>query len=284
MTASRASPHQQRLRAIKGFRLITSDLPRLAAFYRDVLGFAVVGDIKPIGREEMGLLGLQGGGRRQDLSIGSQTVAIDEFEIEGRAYPPDTDAASLWFQHLALVVVEIAEAHARLRDLAPISIAGPQQLPASSGGVQAFKFRDPDGHPLELLQFPQDDTPTTWKDKFLAPGQISLGVDHSAISVHDADTSVAFYEGLALKRGKRTFNAGAAQQRLDDLQNVEVSVVPMIPDTAEPHLELLAYLVPRRDRILPSRANDVAATRILWRGDKADLLRDPDGHLQQIEP
>ena len=94
MTASRASPHQQRLRAIKGFRLITSDLPRLAAFYRDVLGFAVVGDIKPIGREEMGLLGLQGGGRRQDLSIGSQTVAIDEFEIEGRAYPPDTDAAS----------------------------------------------------------------------------------------------------------------------------------------------------------------------------------------------
>ena len=131
-----------------------------------------------------------------------------------------------------------------------ISIAGPQQLPASSGGVQAFKFRDPDGHPLELLQFPQDDTPATWKDKFPAPGQISLGVDHSAISVHDADTSVAFYADLALKPGKRTFNAGAAQQRLDDLQNVEVSVVPMIPDTAAPHLELLTYLVPRRHRIL----------------------------------
>ena len=167
----------------------------------------------------MGLLGLQGGGRRQELSIGSQMVAIDEFEIEGRSYPLDGSAASLWFQHLALVVVEIAEAHARLRDIAPISIAGPQQLPASSGGVQAFKFRDPDGHPLELLQFPRDDSPTTWKERSPAAGQIALGVDHSAISVRDADTSVAFYGDLALKQGKRTFNTGPAQERLDGLPN-----------------------------------------------------------------
>ncbi len=284
MTASRALPGGQRLREIKGFRLVTQDLPRLSAFYRDVLGFAVVGDIKPIGREEVGLLGLQGSGRRQDLSIGSQTVAIDEFEIEGHSYPVDSSAASLWFHHFALVVVDIGEAHTRLRDIAPISIAGPQQLPASSGGVQAFKFRDPDGHPLELLQFPPDDMPATWKNRSPAPGQIALGVDHSAISIHDADTSVAFYADLALKQGKRTFNTGAAQQRLDGLPNVEVSVAPMIPETTAPHLELLAYLVPRRDRIPPSRVNDVAATRILWRGDKADLLRDPDGHLQQIEP
>ena len=232
----------------------------------------------------MRLLGLQGGGLRQILSIGSQTVAIDQFEMAGCPYPPDSDAASLWFQHLALVVVDIAEAHARLRDIAPISIDGPQQLPASSGGVLAFKFRDQDGHPFEFVQFSRANMPATWKGRSPAPGQIALGVDHSAISVHDAEAGVAFYADLGLKQGKRTFNAGPAQQRLDDLKNVEVSVVPMIPETAAPHVELLAYQAPQGDRIPPWRANDVAATRILWRGDKADLLSNPDGHLQQIEP
>jgi hypothetical protein len=55
----------------------------------------------------------------------------------------------------------------------------------------------------------------------------------------------------------------------------------MIPEFAAPHLELLAYQA-QGDRIPPWRANDVAAARILWRGDKADLLSDPDGHLHQI--
>ena len=35
-----------------------------------------------------------------------------------------------------------------------ISTDGPQLLPASSGGVTAYKFRDPEGHPLELIAFP----------------------------------------------------------------------------------------------------------------------------------
>jgi catechol 2,3-dioxygenase-like lactoylglutathione lyase family enzyme len=197
--ASQGRPGRQHLVAVQGFHVVTLDLPRLAAFYRDVLGFGIVGDIKPIGKKEMRLLGLQGGGPRQVLSIGSQTVAVDQFEVAGRSYPPDSDAASLWFQHLALVVVDIAEAHARLRDIAPISIDGPQQLPASSGGVLAFKFRDSDGHPFELVQFSPGNMPAIWKDKTALPGEIALGIDHSAISVHDADTSVAFYVDLGIE-------------------------------------------------------------------------------------
>ena len=33
----------------------------------------------------------------------------------------------------------------------------PQRLPdwnATAGGIKAFYFKDPDGHPLEILQFP----------------------------------------------------------------------------------------------------------------------------------
>jgi catechol 2,3-dioxygenase-like lactoylglutathione lyase family enzyme len=53
--------------------------------------------------------------------------------------------------------------------------------------------------------------PATWKDKTALPGEIALGIDHSALSVHDADTSVAFYADLGLKQGDRTLNAAPAQ-------------------------------------------------------------------------
>ena len=280
---SAASTDKQRLHGIRGFRLVTPDLPRLAGFYRDVLGFAAQGEAQPIPPEELLLLGVQGAGWRQTLSIGRQTVAIDQFEVAGLPYPAGSDAASLWFQHLALVVTDIAEAHARLRDMVPISINGPQQLPPSSGGVQAFKFRDPDGHPLELLQFPASSTPKTWKNRAPLPDQIALGIDHSAISVRDAATSAAFYAALGLTTGKETLNQGPAQQHLDDLEDVQVCVVPMIPDDMAPHLELLAYEVAQDETGALLRPNDVAATRLLWRGSRAELLSDPDGHLHQVE-
>lgn len=136
------------------------------------------------------LLGLSGGGRRQVMSLGRQSIVIDQFAQPGRLYPAGSDAASLWFQYVALVVADMDEAFARLRDVAPISEAGPQLLPRSSGGVRAYKFRDPDGHPLELLQFPKDKTPNAWSAGHSLPGQI--GIDHSAISVADSGASAAF--------------------------------------------------------------------------------------------
>ncbi len=273
---------QRTLNMITGFGVATTDLPRLVRFYRDVLGFAADGEEKPIGQAEMALLGLSGAGRRQVMSLGRQAMSIDQFESAGRPYPADGDAASLWFQHLALVVSEMGEAFARLRDIVPISRGGPQQLPSSSGGVQAFKFRDPDGHPLELLQFPRDKTPEAWRADRPLSGQIGLGIDHSAISVADADAGAAFYRALGLRIGDRTLNEGSEQQRLDDLAGVEVAVVPMVPTQGTPHLELLGYRVPNGSRGPVLQANDVAATRILWGGLEAALIRDPNGHLQQV--
>lgn len=273
----------QQLKSIQGFRLVTADLGRLTRFYRDVLGFAVETAVQPIAAGEMELLGLAGEGKRQILSIGRQTVALDEFEAAGRPYPGDSNAASLWFQHLALVVVDIAGAHARLRDADPISVGGPQHLPAESGGAHAFKFRDPDGHPLELLQFPPAGMPTAWRDRTALPTQIALGIDHSAISVGDADVSIGFYTALGLKSGKGTYNKGPAQQRLDGLKNAEVGVTPMAPGIEPPHLELLAYTVASAPAVTPLQPNDVAATRVVWRGSSAALVMDPDGHLHQVE-
>ena len=267
---------------ITGFGIVTADLPRLVQFYRDVLGFAAQGEERPIDQAEIALLGLSGNGRRQVMSLGRQTISIDQFEQTGRSYPPGSDAASLWFQHLALVVSDMGEAFAQLRDVVPISQGGPQQLPSSSGGVQAFKFRDPDGHPLELLQFPRDRTPNAWRTDQRSVGQIGLGIDHSAVSVADADASTAFYRALGLSIGDRTLNEGPEQKRLDALRGVKVAVVSMVPLEGTPHLELLGYQIPSGDPGPALEANDVAATRIIWGGSEAKLIRDPDGHLHQV--
>ncbi len=274
-----AATHLER---ILGFRLVTQDLVRLGRFYDQVLGFAVHGE-QAVSSDEMDLLGLEGSGRRLRLHIGGQALEIDQFERAGRSYPVDSTAASLWFQHLALVVPDVEAAYARLRDSAPISTGGPQHLPPASGGASAYKFRDPDGHPLELLQFPKDNVPPTWRGRAPEPGQIAMGIDHSAISVADADASAAFYATIGLAAGKRTLNKGPAQQHLDDLRDVEVTVVAMQPHGGTPHLELLGYGVPRGQAGPRLLANDVAATRIVWSGDRPGLLADPDGHLQQIE-
>ncbi len=161
----------------------------------------------------------------------------------------------------------------------PISAGGSKHLPATSGGVHAFKFRDPDGHPLELLQFPAGSRPPDWQGRSPATEQIGLGIDHSAISVADAEVSLAFYGALGLAPGKRTLNQGPEQQHLDHLADVEVEIVPMQPGHGTPHLELLGYPVPRGRSGPQVQANDVAATRIVWFGEKPGLLRDPDGHF-----
>jgi catechol 2,3-dioxygenase-like lactoylglutathione lyase family enzyme len=279
--AAGAVPH---LSAITGFRLVTADLRHVSMFYQDVLGFVPDGPEQAISGEEMNLLGLQGTGRRRALRLGEQAVAIEQFDPPGRPYPAGGDAACLSFQHLALVVADMAQAYQRVQAASPISVGGPQHLPASAGGVLAYKFRDPDGHPLELLQFPADAGPTAWQGKSARATQIGFGIDHSAISVADADASVAFYRTLGLEPGERTCNEGPEQRGLDDLADVRVTVTPLRAFDATPHLELLDYRVPRGKAGPVLQANDVAATRIVWRGAWPALLRDPDGHLQQIEP
>lgn len=273
---------EQRLAAITGFAIVTADLTRLVRFYCEVLGFDAQRDEQQLQPTELSLLGLGGSGRRQVLNLGRQTVWIDEFEPAGRAYPAASDANSLVFQHLALVVSDMPKAYEQLRDITPISHNGPQSLPPASGGVRAFKFRDPDGHPLELLQFPPDKTPEEWKSARPLEGQIGVGIDHSAISISNAEISVAFYDELGLHRGGRTLDRGPAQEHLDGFQGVEVAVIPMMPSVATPHLELLCYRVSKNENSAVSRVNDVAATRIVWRGATAELIRDPDGHFQQI--
>jgi len=261
--------------AITAFRLTSADAAGLARFYRE-LGFAA-DDGGPVAREEMKLLGLEGGGIRVALRLGEQRIDLESFEAPGRPYPLDSSAADLCFQHLALVTDDAAAAWARVAALGaiPISTGGPVKLPPSTGVAAAVKFRDPEGHPLELLQFlPQSSG--RWRGTGL------LGIDHSAISVSDASASRGFYEALGLSLRGPTLNRGPTQMALDALPNVEVDVLPMLPRQAPPHLELLAYRNPSGRPARRLQANDIAATRTVWAADRNELIHDPDGHLHLL--
>lgn len=263
-------------REITGFRLVTVHPERSAAFY-EAIGFDV-SSAAPIPAAEMELLGLAGAGLRIAMSLGRSRVDLDFFDPPGRSYPVNMASCDLVFQHLALVTDDAEAAWRRARDAGatPISRECPITLPKSGGGVTAIKFRDPDNHPLELLQFPKDAKPH-WK------GTGILGVDHSAISVSDVATSRRFYAHHGLSEVDATVNHGAAQDALDDLDGTQVDVVPMNPADTPPHVELLGYRHPVGHALSHLAANDVAATRIVWRSDTDALIRDPDGHLHQLK-
>lgn len=228
--------------------LVAHNAASLALFYQTALGFS------------------QAGTR---LRYGDSEVELLEFDPPGRAFPPGQAANSLSFQHFAIVTPDIAVAYDTLRGVAgwrAISTDGPVQLPAASGGATAFKFRDPEGHPLELIQLPDGTTPR---------------IDHSAIVVRDTAASTAFYAQFGLGRQGGSHNSGAAQDALDGLQGADVQVTRLGDAAGRLHLELLCY----RNVLAtpPAASNDVAATRLIFNKGLAGIVTDPDGHRLHIE-
>ncbi|MDE0880153.1 MAG: VOC family protein [Sphingomonas bacterium] len=265
-----------KLARITGFRLVSAQPERLLRFY-EAIGFRI-GTDGPIAIGELAMLGVDRPGHRHRMTLGKTAVDLDRFDDEARGYPAGTNAASRCFQHLALITDDIAHAWEKARSAGArlISRDGPVTLPQSAGGVTAVKFRDPEGHPLEFLTFP-DMTAKDWK------GTGVIGIDHSAIVATDLDASVAFYRMMGLERGDASLNHGGAQAALDRVDDPRVDVVPMQPDTGAPHVELLHYRQPAGAPSPAWRVDDIAATRIVWAGDAPALIRDLDGHFHQVD-
>ena len=269
-----------RVRRLLRIELTVAELARAERFYAGALGF------EPVRQEEVApaMAALLGAERVRQVVMrrGGQTLVLQAFQPEGQGYPADAVACDQVFQHFALPVPDMDAAYARLLAFAPIPIShgGPQQLPQESGGAVAFKFRDPDGHPLELIQFPD---------------RHGDGIDHSAIAVADVERSIAFYRGLGLQVATRQTNTGVEQDRLDGLGGAIVDVVGLAPEQATPHIELLGYSTPPGRPTATSQPGDIAATRLvlevtdlpataatLMDGTRALLTPDPDGHLLML--
>jgi catechol 2,3-dioxygenase-like lactoylglutathione lyase family enzyme len=244
-----------------------SDLARASGFYTGALSFTPIDTTETPGIT---------------LRLGSETIEL--VRHVGRPLPRDSRSNDRWFQHLAIVVSDIDRAYATvLREgAAPIS-TGPQELPAwnpNAGGIRAVYFRDPDGHPLELIQFPRGKGDPRWQDR----QRLFLGIDHSAIVVRDTDVSVAFYrDRLGLRIAATSENWGIEQERLSAVPGAHVRITALRAGSG-PGVELLDYLMPRDGRPMPAdtTADDLWAEEIVMRAaivpHFAEWLLDPVGH------
>jgi catechol 2,3-dioxygenase-like lactoylglutathione lyase family enzyme len=194
--------------------LTVSDAGDAARFFENALDFEVV----PDDSDRAGT-----GERSVTLRLGAETIILDERGRPGRPVPADSRSHDLWFQHLAIVVSDIRAGCDRLNAYGIHHTSpGPQRLPAwnrNAGGIEASYFRDPDGHPLELISFPPDKGDA----RRHSTERLFLGIDHTAIAVASTDSGLRFYhEGLGLKVQGRSQNWGPEQERLTGVPGARV--------------------------------------------------------------
>lgn len=297
-----------------------SDMDRSVAFYRDVLMFKPVSDVEVDGSEYDQLYGCFGvRARVVRMQLGEQQIELTQFisPPDVRPIPVPSYSNDLWFQHFAIVVRDMEAAWAQLRKHHVRQISPrPQTIPVSNpaaAGIKAIKFRDPDGHNLELLWFPEGKGNPIWKK----PGtNLFLGIDHTAITVRSTENSAKFYRGLlGLSIAGDTLNMGTTQQYLDGLPGARTRVTGLAPKTGPPGLEFLEYELPTAGRPFPTDSHptdlwhwqttlvvsdvDAAAAALKDTAQfvssgvvtlpdkslgfgKGFLVRDPDGHVMQV--
>jgi len=296
--------------AVDSIGMTVSDLDRSVEFYSKVLSFEKVSEIEVDGSDYEHLEGVFGLRMRSArMRLGDEFIELTEFLApKGRPAPVDTRANDRWFQHIAIITSDMERAYKRLREnKVEHASSGPQRLPdwnKNAGGIQAFYFRDPDGHFLEVLAFPPDKGNAKWhrgsKDVF-------LGIDHTAIVISDTDASLRFYrDALGLKIVGESENYGPEQERLNNVFGARLRITSLRAASG-PGVEFLEYLAPAGGRPYPpeEQANDLIHWQTKFLGtstaqaelelrrvrsafvstgvvQRSIVVRDPDGHAIQI--
>jgi catechol 2,3-dioxygenase-like lactoylglutathione lyase family enzyme len=277
---------------VERISLTVADLDRTECFYRDGLGFVTVGRRHVENPSVARLFGVATPTAIESLvmRLGNDEVEFFAYRPRGRLYPEGSRSPDLWFQHFAIVVSDMDAAYAQLHRVAftPISSGGPQTLPEQDGRVHAFKFRDPDGHPLELLYFPSGQGRPLWH--LPAGGRVFLGIDHSAVAVSNTAASEAFYGGLlGMSITYEVTNRGPTQDALDGVHGAVVRITGLRPGSLSgPGIEFLDYRAPSTGRRAQSdtASNDLVHAHLVLRVDalKPQVRRLRDNHVRFVSP
>ena len=249
----------QKIRAIS---LTVSDVKRSLDFYTSAFSFKLVSDLTLDGSYHSQIEGIQQTQiRLVTLQLGEEQIELREYlDVTGKPIPTDSQSNDLWFQHFAIVVRDIDSAYQHLQsfDFEPIS-RGLQTLPS---GIRAFKFKDLDGHNLEIIWFPPDQSKAKWQRN---TEELFLGIDHSAITVADTKQSLKFYRDLlGMEVEESNINSGDIQAHLDGLPKAEVRVTSLRPQQGGLGIELLDYIEPGTGRSFPNdwQSYDIANVQI----------------------
>jgi catechol 2,3-dioxygenase-like lactoylglutathione lyase family enzyme len=305
--------------AVGPIQMTVADMDRSVDFYAHVLTFEKVSDTEVAGENVEQLFGVFGARVRVvKMALGDEAIELVQFLVpRGRAIPPDSRSNDLWFQHIAIIVRDMGQAYRILRqNNVEHASTGPQRLPdwnKNAAGIKAFYFKDPDGHPVEILEFPQDKGAAKWHK---AGTQLFLGIDHTAIAISDTESSLKFYRDvLGMRVAGESENYGTEQEHLNNVFGARLRITALRAPVG-PGIEFLEYLTPRDGRPIPAdeHANDIVhrettlisldvdaaaenftknKTRFVSSGvvvnpiqqsgtRKAIVVRDPDGHAVEI--
>jgi len=236
------------IQAVQAIGLTVSDASQATDFFTGAFNFTVESDTVLSGDEASYLYGVPDAQVRiVSLKLGQETVRLMQFlGADARPVPADSKSNDLWFQHFAIIVSDMNAAYAQLKrfSFSPIS-PEPQTLP---NNIEAFKFRDTDGHALELLKFPSGLGPDYWQSQ----ETLFLGIDHSAIAISSTERSLALYrDALGLTHQGSFTNIGIKQETMDNLFSAKVIVTSLTPATGRLGVEFLDYLTPPGARPFP---------------------------------
>jgi catechol 2,3-dioxygenase-like lactoylglutathione lyase family enzyme len=253
---------QSLVQSVEAVGMTVSNMERSVAFFSDVLTFEKTSDIEVAGGEYERLQGLFGIRMRVvRMRLGSEQIELTEYLApRGRRIAEDSRSNDRWFQHVAIIVSDMDTAYGRLRQHhVEHASPEPQRLPdwnPNAGGIKAFYFKDPDGHPLEILEFPAGKGDPKWH----APSnRLFLGIDHTAIVVSNTETSLAFYRDLlGLRVAGESTNYGPEQERLNNVFGARLHITGLRA-AAGPGIEFLEYLTPSNGRPASGiQSNDMA--------------------------
>ncbi len=285
---SHAMPAVVSVRDVASVGLTVADMDRSIAFFQDVLTFEKVSDTEVAGEAYERLTGVFGVRMRVvTMRLQNETIELTEFlSPRGRPIPVDSASNDRWFQHIAIIVPDMARAYQHLRaHKVGFASSGPQRLPdwnPNAGGIEAFYFRDPDDHVLEILAFPEGKGNPKWRDAAKQdPSRLFLGIDHTAIAIDSSDASLRFYrELLGFGIAGTSDNSGTEQEHLNNVFGARLHITSVRPANATgPSIEFLEYLSPRNGRPYPadSRATD------LWQWQTTLVVDDLDAIVKKLE-
>jgi catechol 2,3-dioxygenase-like lactoylglutathione lyase family enzyme len=245
-------------RSVDSVGFTVSDMDRSIAFFENVLAFEKLSDVEVTGGEYERLQGVFPVRMRVvRLRLGTETLERSN---------------DRWFQHVAIIVSDMEKAYAHLRrHRVEHASSGPQRLPdwnLAAGGIEAFYFKDPDGHVLEVLAFPPGKGDPRWQRK----DALFLGIDHTAIVVADSERSLAFYRDvLGLTVVGASENHGEEQERLNAVFAARLRITALRAGRG-PGVELLEYLAPSDGRPIPidERASDIAHWQTTFASESPD--------------
>jgi catechol 2,3-dioxygenase-like lactoylglutathione lyase family enzyme len=288
---------EQFIPGFKDFQHVTisvGDVDRSLAFYRDLLGFPVLGRLyytNAIGLV-IDFLDIGNNGILEIFSFSKAPTKPSEFLYDDR---------QLGMRHMAFRVKDVDAVAARLKQAGVEFTLEPLD---AVGGVRIAFFKDPDGTLVEITQgdldyhIPGQQPIPVPVPAYGAPGNSELTFEHVALTVADMQKSLDFYVGvlgfpllgqLEFKdeRGFRIAYLQFGNARLE-LFAFSVPTIPYTwnPDETVVGLKHMGILVEDVDAVLAQlKAHDV---RVIYPpndahgGVRTCFFADPDGNALEL--